>query len=364
MGVLRFLLAISVVAVHCGGYFGQHLVDAQISVQAFYIISGFYMTLILNEKYIGASGKYKLFISNRLLRLFPIYWVTLVLTVLTCIGVALISGPGKSLIIQNYISTNHSLWSVLVLGFTNIFILGSDAIMFVWLNPVTGLFEFTLNYWTTNPPTWSFMFIPPAWTVGLEILFYSIAPFIVKQKKAIVFTILLFSIFLRLYLFNILNLKNDPWSYRFFPTELVFFLLGYFSYHIYSRIKLTEVKLLFSKILLIISIIFCLFYPLIYDVQPSYLPFSLKEIIFFVFLVFSIPFLFKYTKSNKLDAKIGDLSYPIYLVHLLIAQWCNIINIKFFNSGISILFFTIIFSILLNQLVANPIEKFRQSRVR
>ncbi len=72
MGILRILLAISVVLAHSSSIFGFSLVGGQIAVQAFYIISGFYMALILNEKYIGANNSYKLFISNRFLRLYQI----------------------------------------------------------------------------------------------------------------------------------------------------------------------------------------------------------------------------------------------------------------------------------------------------
>ncbi|MCF8321913.1 MAG: acyltransferase family protein [Flavobacterium sp.] len=82
MGFLRFILAISVVLAHSSSIYGFGLVGGKTAVQAFYIISGFYMTLILNEKYIGNNNSYKLFITNRFLRLYPIYWIILLLTVL------------------------------------------------------------------------------------------------------------------------------------------------------------------------------------------------------------------------------------------------------------------------------------------
>lgn len=66
MGILRLLLAISVIIAHTESVFGVRLVGGVIAVQAFYIISGFYMAMILTEKYIGKNS-YKLFITNRLL---------------------------------------------------------------------------------------------------------------------------------------------------------------------------------------------------------------------------------------------------------------------------------------------------------
>ena len=77
MGILRILLAISVVLSHSSSIFRVSFVGGPLAVQAFFIISGFYMSLILNEKYIGVNNSYKLFISNRFLRLYPMYWVIL-----------------------------------------------------------------------------------------------------------------------------------------------------------------------------------------------------------------------------------------------------------------------------------------------
>src|SRR5450759_1833879 len=91
MGIIRVLLALSVVAAHFGGIWNLRFVGGQVAVQSFYIISGFYMSLILNEKYVGKNKSYKLFITNRFLRLYPIYWTVLLLTIIFCITVAIIT---------------------------------------------------------------------------------------------------------------------------------------------------------------------------------------------------------------------------------------------------------------------------------
>jgi peptidoglycan/LPS O-acetylase OafA/YrhL len=51
---------------------------SDIAVQSSYVISGFYTALALTEKY--GPGSYWLFVSNRLLRLWPTYIVALVLS--------------------------------------------------------------------------------------------------------------------------------------------------------------------------------------------------------------------------------------------------------------------------------------------
>ena len=49
MGTLRLILALSVVYGHAGDFLGFNLVPGDTAVQAFYAVSGFYMTLVLNE---------------------------------------------------------------------------------------------------------------------------------------------------------------------------------------------------------------------------------------------------------------------------------------------------------------------------
>src|SRR5260370_9516411 len=61
---------------------GYFLVGGNISVNSFFIISGFYMAFILNEKYVGKNSSYRLFITNRFLRIYPIYWIILFFTIL------------------------------------------------------------------------------------------------------------------------------------------------------------------------------------------------------------------------------------------------------------------------------------------
>ena len=48
------------------------------AVKIFFVISGFYMALILNEKYLLKTDSYKLFITNRILRLYPLYLITFI----------------------------------------------------------------------------------------------------------------------------------------------------------------------------------------------------------------------------------------------------------------------------------------------
>src|SRR5678816_3051036 len=71
LGLIRVLLAMAVLFGHLP-ILDVHIIGAALAVQAFFIVSGFYMALVLSGKYSGQAG---LFYSNRLLRLTPTYFV-------------------------------------------------------------------------------------------------------------------------------------------------------------------------------------------------------------------------------------------------------------------------------------------------
>jgi peptidoglycan/LPS O-acetylase OafA/YrhL len=54
LGVLRTILACAVLLTHSGGIFRFNIMaGGLVPVEMFYIISGFYMSLVLNVKYVG-----------------------------------------------------------------------------------------------------------------------------------------------------------------------------------------------------------------------------------------------------------------------------------------------------------------------
>ena len=358
MGLLRFLLALSVVLGHSSSLFGFEFVGGVIAVQSFYVISGFYMTLILNEKYVGKNDSYKLFISNRLLRLYPIYWVVLLLTVLYSVILS-VSSNGKDLGSFSYF---YEYWdsmgivSIIFLIFTNLFLFLQDAVMFFSLNTDTGNLFFTLNFHRNPPELYNFLMIPQAWTIGVEIAFYLIAPFIVRRKLKVIIPLIIASLLLRIVLYYHFNLKNDPWTYRFFPTELVFFLSGIVSYHIYKKLQTMVIKDVYLKLVWLGVLGATIFY--------NFLPVPGKKFLYLSGFFLVLPFIFMLTKNWKRDAYIGELSYPIYISHILVFVVLKALNIPTLGGmGLTLAVVTIAFSILLNNLVAKRIEKIRQKRV-
>ena len=70
LGSLRLILALSVFLAYTGHPF--RLVHGGIAVEAFFIISGFYMALVINEKYSGFHTPHGFLVyQSRILRLAP-----------------------------------------------------------------------------------------------------------------------------------------------------------------------------------------------------------------------------------------------------------------------------------------------------
>jgi len=130
MGLIRLLLAFTVVIAHSNPIFGNKIVGGITSVHAFFIISGFYMALILNEKYV-TKDSYKLFITNRLLRLYPVYWVMFVITIIVGL-LAYRYSNHHPILLRPYLEDPGSLsiFSWICLGISNLTLIGQDWMMF------------------------------------------------------------------------------------------------------------------------------------------------------------------------------------------------------------------------------------------
>lgn len=361
MGVLRFLLAMSVIIAHTSPIFGSTYVGGIIAVKSFYIISGFYMSLILNEKYIEKSGSYKLFITNRFLKIYPIYWVVLLITI-GFYGFTYFDNPTDT---SNYINqftaytADESKNKIALFFFilVNMIIIGQDTLLFMGINN-KGLLYFTSDFRTTSPQLYNFLTIPQAWTISLELMFYIIAPFIVRKKVNIIIPLIILSFILKIYFYK-QGLKGDPWNYRFFPFEIGFFLIGNLCYRIYLKLKSIDMHVgkLYLPFLLVLSLI-----SYFYNQIP--LNILIKEYLYYSMICLLIPILFIASKNKKWDTYVGELSYVLYISHMLILLLIQKFSWSLTNQlGLTTLGLSIIFSILCKELITSKIEKFRQKRV-
>jgi len=238
---------------------------------------------------------------------------------------------------------------------SNIFIFGQDFVYFSSIE--SGNLVLSSNFGKSEIQLWQGIVISQAWTIGLELSFYLIAPFILFNKK-IIFTLLILSIALRVFLIKIGIGLQDPWTYRFFPCELALFLVGSLSHQIlypfYGRVLEGHIDF-YSKLatyfLITISVIY-------FKIPLSEL---YKTILLFAIFVILLPLAFSFSNKNKLDRYIGDLSYPIYICHLLVIFLVMAIskNTAFDNPkllAVICVSLSIFLAIILNVLVGRPVE--------
>lgn len=359
MGLLRFILASAVVISHSTPILGIQLVEGSIAVQLFYIISGFYMALVLNEKYINSNNSYRLFITNRIMKLLPMYWVMCLIVLSSSLALGIFSSGntfGKlDVYIEHYDVMSLSTLTFLVL--TNLFIFLQDVIIFLGLDVNSGALFFTDDFKNTSPILARFLLIPQGWTLGVELFFYILAPFIVRRAIWVIISIASISLLLRLYFYN-LGFDYDPWTYRFFFFEILFFLLGVISYHLYKKIR----NIPFSKRLGYWSLWFVVLYIFFYQ----YLNTIGFHIFLYVIFLILIPFIFNFSKGIKIDRFLGDLSYPIYISHIFFIHVLKTIfpaTSDYDNRGFIVLLVVVVFSVVLHELVGKKVEKMRQKRV-
>ena len=117
MGVIRFLLAWAVVVAHFTYFPTFRLIGGELAVEAFFIISGFYISLIFNNQYSTTKN----FLINRFLRLYPAY------AVIAAINLTVnLFNPGE---LENIFNLPLALSSYLI--FTNATMMFQDLAMFL-----------------------------------------------------------------------------------------------------------------------------------------------------------------------------------------------------------------------------------------
>lgn len=371
MGVLRVLLALSVVIIHCDGTLSTRvLVGGQFAVELFFIISGFYMALVLHEKYPEAGPQW-LFYGNRLLRLLPAYYLIIALVLIVPLVASVTLGRAVSLG-QMALWKSHggqlspalSLW----MKWLHVTPIAQELPWAGHLDTNAGLVHFSppgQNEGVINLN--SFMLIPPAWSLSLELQFYFLAPSLVRRHPAVLAAILALTIWLR-HLLPLLPFATPAfWNNQTLLCELGYFLMGTLSYRLLRHVRSNATlhapsKLGWIGLGVMVGLLFA--YP--------WFPETGRRETVSVALALSIPYIFQATASKNWDRALGELSYPLYLGHWLImnawyalaATLSPLTNLpKFGHIGIVILL-SLIFSVAIHQWVEKPIDRFRQSRVR
>jgi peptidoglycan/LPS O-acetylase OafA/YrhL len=254
--------------------------NAGYAVMFFYVISGFLITYTLTRNYDRSlSGTLK-FYKNRFIRIFSLYW-PLVIVCFLVVDLAWRAFLGASPLDKAI----------------SLFLFGMD-----WRIWAANEFAFPVD--VTIQGLWQ------AWTLGAELTFYVMAPLLLRSWK-IGALLMVASLATRLTLVLVLGTDlNAIWTYTFFPSTLCFFLFGHLVCLASQRWNILRMPL-FGAVLLACSIAAMTF--------GSYRGFDSPRF-WSSILCFTIalPGVFEATKKVNWMNATGDLSYPVYLVHMIV----------------------------------------------
>ncbi|MFT0861111.1 acyltransferase family protein [Ancylobacter sp. G4_0304] len=312
MGVLRLLLAVAVVFAHAGTIAGQGWMPGNLAVEAFFVISGFYMQMVLEAKYtperLGRGFVWR-FYAARYLRLLPVY----LLVAAASWNAALLVTGGDPLATWDRLARlpDAGTGGSLLLGFlgaTNLTMFFQDMAMFLGVHD--GRVAFFTDFRASEIPVWRALAVPPAWSLGVELSFYLLAPFLLRRSTLLLAGIALCAIGAKLAFLKLTGL-GDPWTYRFFPFELGWFLAGSLAYRARQRLAVDPRGRLRP-------VVVAGFYVLVIAVVAGWRAFGLSEHLVPPAIALLLPTLAALTGTTRWDRWLGELSYPAYILHWLV----------------------------------------------
>ncbi|EPR43668.1 acyltransferase 3 [Desulfovibrio sp. X2] len=343
MGLLRMFLALSVFFSH-EGYSGVTLLTGEAAVQAFFVVSGFYMALILREKYAGAP--LSLFYSNRFLRLAPAYWAVLLLSFAALVLFDAAPFVGRAELAR----TLHGPAGPVVL-WNNLGVVGDELLFLFRLDPDTGRLAWTAGR-DGFTGAYVYLLLPQAWSLSVEALFYLAAPFLVRKSPRALAALAACSLALRFALLHATP-GSDLLARKIFPAELWLFLLGILAYGLYSASRNRPRGQALAP---------ALFWLLLAGgTYLSGLPLSLRTPLCAGFLALAVPCLFRLTRQSRLDRFLGDLSYPFYIVHFLILSLLD--HFADPPATAAALLLTLGAALALHFCLDRPVDRWRQRRL-
>jgi peptidoglycan/LPS O-acetylase OafA/YrhL len=272
LGTVRFILAALVILNHLwlptANKVGAH------AVTGFYMISGYLMTNVIQDVYGHSLRGAARYLANRALRIFPIYWICLIITFI------LIVTYGEAFSVYSLIAVPN-----IKQMFQNVTLieLGSSEVILV----------------------------PPAWSLTVEFAYYVAMVAGLSRHRYV--SIAWFTVSLIYTVWLIVSGAQFSQRYSSIPAASLFFSIGALVYWYRESLRWLRLpSLVFWPLLLL----FCLSPLLVEAIGLDRLMIGFYLPIFlFVSLVVTA------TQSSELqhDRRLGDLAYPMFLLHFLCA---------------------------------------------
>ncbi|MEG6523115.1 acyltransferase family protein [Desulfotomaculum sp. 1211_IL3151] len=331
-GILRFFLAIFVAISHMTLIQGFNIGVS--SVVIFYLLSGYVMTHSFKVNFEGELRNIGCFYRDRLLRVYPLYFFYAIMTIIFVV----LTGYGKPEF--NLISLINN-FTIVLLNYC------------MWLDGST-------IYVLQEPKWW---LIPPAWSLGAELQFYLLIPFILRYQKSM--CILILASLLVFVMATLGIIDTDYFGYRVLAGTLFIFLSGSLLYGANQMIGGNDEK--FLKIIWVFALLWLCVLAFYEQIE---VPFTLEVLVGYILGVLVVAVLSRVQVSSPIENLLGALSYPIFLCHFLafwiIAYLSAKYQVTLGQRGLFIvqLFLTVLMGYIGYRLIDIPVQRIRKSLQR
>ncbi|MCP5066706.1 MAG: acyltransferase [bacterium] len=327
-GTFRFVLALLVVVTHLDQSIWW---SGPYAVFGFYLISGYLMCLVLNQRYGFAAAGLGAYAVNRFLRIYPPYWFA-------CgISAAIVGLLGQPAATQLF-----GPWQL-------------PAATMDWID---NLGIVTLPTGNAN------RLIPPSWALRVELFYYAVIGLGLGRTRKLAVVWVAVSIGYHVYL----AYTGAGWTQKYYPIAAASlpFSLGALLYH--SRAALVANIRVSTAMLALVLAIWAtnlVLDPMAFGGVLGSFRYYLNLACVTAVAASLCALEVRRRSLLRIDARLGDLAYPIYLTHMPVGLAVAATGIGPSSPNSQLLFASLLpilfVSWLTLRLVSDPIENLRSN---
>ncbi|WP_027037574.1 acyltransferase family protein [Mesorhizobium ciceri] len=307
-GTFRLFLAILVVYTHLGPPHGSSL--GKHAVFGFYVLSGYLMTRVLNEVYQFRAAPFAL---NRLLRLYPMY---IVVAVLSVPAVLWLPDPGE---FNNRFGMPNGAWP--------------------WLQ------SFLMMPTVIMPP---FRLVPVSWSIAVEVVNYAILWAFTARNPRFAWTAFAVSVAVHVVAFLITsdhNVRYFPWYAAMLPFSVGALIYFHGAEIIHGMMKAGRHWRWLVAAAWVGTLALAFHLGAIDRLAP--------EVVSYLGILTMAAFIVALSdlKAGSFDKTLGELAYPVFLTHYLVAVVAHRLILDSMPRGVLLFSVSLVLMLVLSQVL-------------